>query len=119
MLNELDQPAFVEVIEKAFNVGVKYVVHLPPQERIRQRIQRIMLAAPRAKTIREAEKVLFVNLIEDGNHRLAGRSYLPGPRLLMDVVVHLLSVCTLFVMASLDTLRDGSGYEDQLTDLRA
>ena len=27
-----------------------------------------MLAAPRAKTIREAEKILFIDLIEDGGH---------------------------------------------------
>src|SRR5215472_11632273 len=70
MLNELDQPAFVEVIEKAFNVGVKHVVHFLLQERIRQRIQRIMLATPRAETIRESEKVFLVNLIEDSNHGL-------------------------------------------------
>ena len=31
---------------------------------IRQRIQRLMLAAPRTKTIREAEKVFLVNLID-------------------------------------------------------
>ena len=70
MLNELDQPAFVEVIEKAFYVGVKHVVHLLVQERIGQRIQRIMLSAPRTKTIREAEKVLLINLVEDGGHSL-------------------------------------------------
>src|SRR5664280_2236860 len=29
-----------------------------------------MLAAPRTKTIREAEKVFLVNLIEDGDHGL-------------------------------------------------
>jgi hypothetical protein len=28
MLDELDQPTFVEVIEKASNVGIKNVVHL-------------------------------------------------------------------------------------------
>jgi hypothetical protein len=27
-----------------------------------------MLAAPRAKAIRESEKILFVDLIEDGSH---------------------------------------------------
>src|SRR5438132_2738226 len=35
--------------EKSSNVGVKNVVHLLLQEHIRQRIQRLMLAAPRAK----------------------------------------------------------------------
>src|SRR6267143_3324330 len=63
MLHELDQPTFVEVIEEAPNVGIKNVVHLLLQERVRQRIQRLMLAAPRTKTVREAEKVLLVNLI--------------------------------------------------------
>src|SRR5258708_13499517 len=29
-----------------------------------------MLTAPRTKPVRETEKVLFVNLIEDGNHGL-------------------------------------------------
>jgi hypothetical protein len=61
MLDELDQPTFVEVIEKASNVGVKNVVHLHPQKRIRQRVQRLMLVTPRAKSIREAEKVFLKN----------------------------------------------------------
>src|SRR5437899_3348662 len=69
MLYELDHPAFVEVIEKAADVSVQNVVHLL-QERVRQRIQRVMLAAPRAETIREAQKVFLVNLIEDGDHGL-------------------------------------------------
>src|SRR5438045_6320629 len=70
MLHELDHPAFVEVIEKAADVSVQNVVHLLLQERVRQRIQRVMLAAPRAETIREAQKVFLVNLIEDGDHGL-------------------------------------------------
>lgn len=40
MLHELDQPTFVEVIEKSSNVGIKDVVHFLLQERVRQRIQR-------------------------------------------------------------------------------
>src|SRR5262249_29758703 len=68
MLHELDHPAFIEVIEKASDVSVHNVVHLLLQQRIGQRIQRIMLAAPRAKTIRETKKVLFINLVEDGGH---------------------------------------------------
>src|SRR6267142_813688 len=69
MLDELDQPTFVEVIEKSSNVGVQYVIHLLPQKRIRQRVQRLMLATPRAKSVREAEKVFLVDLVEDGGHR--------------------------------------------------
>src|ERR1700691_810206 len=70
MAPELDQPALVEVVEKSSNVGIKNVIHLLPQERIRQRIQCLMLAAPRAKTIRESEKVFLVNLVEDSDRGL-------------------------------------------------
>src|SRR5438552_1596602 len=70
MLYELDHPAFVEVIEKASDVSVQNVVHLLLQERVRQRIQRVMLAAPRAETIRKAQKVFLVDRIEDGDHGL-------------------------------------------------
>jgi site-specific DNA recombinase len=73
MLHELDQPTLVEVIEKSSNVGVQNIVHLLLQERIRQRIQCLMLAAPRAKSIRESEKILLINLVEDGNHGLLGK----------------------------------------------
>src|ERR1700756_5483539 len=68
MLHELYQPAFVQIVEKARDVSVQNVVHLLLQERVRQRIQRVMLAAPRAKAIREAKKILFIDLIEDGGH---------------------------------------------------
>src|SRR5215468_8441667 len=70
MLHELDQPAFVEVIEKASDVRVQNVVHFLLQKRVRQRVQRVMLAAPRAKTIGEAQKVFLVNLVEDSDHGL-------------------------------------------------
>jgi len=68
MLDELDHPRFVEVIEEALDVGIKYVVHLPFHERIGQRIQRLMLAASRTKSIREAEEVLLIDMVEDGDH---------------------------------------------------
>src|SRR5467141_1559082 len=70
MLHELDQPTLVEVIEKSSNVGIQNVVHLLLQERVRQRIQRLVLAATRAKAVREAEKVFLVDLVEDGSHGL-------------------------------------------------
>src|SRR5262244_3220031 len=68
MLYEPDHPTFVEIVEKASDISVQNVVHLLLQERVRQSIQRVVLAAPRAKAIREAEKVLFIDLIEDGGH---------------------------------------------------
>src|SRR6516162_2321969 len=78
MLHELNQPAFIEVVEKAANISVQNVVHLLLQECIRQSIQRIMLAAPRAKTIGKAEKILFVDLVEDGGHGVLNDFVLQG-----------------------------------------
>jgi hypothetical protein len=45
-------------------------VHILLQECVRQRIQRLVLAALRAKIVREAEKILLVDLIEDGAGQL-------------------------------------------------
>src|SRR5258708_7609469 len=96
MLHELDQPTFIEVIEKASNVGIKNVVHLLPQERVRQRIQRLMLAAPRAKSIRETEKVFLVDLVEDGNHGLLDKFVFDS----RDREWTLPSICFLYVHSS-------------------
>src|SRR6202035_3329590 len=64
MLHELDQPTVVEVIEKPSNIGIKNVVHLLLKERVRQRIQCLMLAALRAKPVGKAEKVFLVYLVQ-------------------------------------------------------
>ena len=60
----------IDVIEKSTDVRIQHIVHPPPLERDRQRIQRLMLAAPRSESIREAPKVLLVNPIEDGDDGL-------------------------------------------------
>src|SRR5271167_438303 len=57
-------------IQKSPDVRIKNVVHALPRERIRERIQRLMLATSRPKAIREAQKVLLVNRVEDGDHGL-------------------------------------------------
>ena len=54
--------------EKARDVSVQNVVHLLLQEHVRQRIQRVILAAPRAEALRESQKVFLINLVEDGGH---------------------------------------------------
>src|SRR6267378_4736488 len=56
--------------KKSSDIGIQNVVHLLLQERVRQRIQCLMLAAPRAKPVRKAEKILFIDLVEDGYHGL-------------------------------------------------
>ena len=57
-------------IEKAPNVGVKNPIHFPSHDSHPERIQRIVLASTRAEPIREPQKVLLVNLIEDRHHRV-------------------------------------------------
>jgi hypothetical protein len=52
-------------IEKAPDISVKNPIHFPPHDPHPECIQRIVLASPRSETIREPQKVLFVNLIED------------------------------------------------------
>ena len=70
MLHELEPPSVIKMIEEASDVCVKHIVHLPFRERDRECVQRLMLAAARSEAIREAKKILLVNLVEDGSHRL-------------------------------------------------
>src|SRR6516162_3698290 len=55
-----------------------------------------MLAAPRAKAIREAEKVFLVNLVEDGDHSLLDNLVLQR----RDPQRALSSVCFLYIDSS-------------------
>jgi hypothetical protein len=69
------------IIEKALDIGIEHVVHLLLHQYPGQRIiQRLMLAAPRAKPVREAEEVLLIYLIEGWSPPHGGRSCLPGWR---------------------------------------
>jgi hypothetical protein len=68
MLDELQEPIVSNFIEKAPNVGVKNPIHFLPHDSNPERIQRIMLASPGSEAIREPQKVLFVNLIQDCHH---------------------------------------------------
>ena len=70
MLDELDQPLVGQVVEKAPHVGIEYPVHLLPHEPHPQRVQSIVLAAPRPEPIGEPQEILFVNLVEDRHYRL-------------------------------------------------
>jgi len=70
MLHKLEQPTFIEFVEKVANICVKNVVHSLLFDCDGQRIQRIVLAAPRPEPVGEAEKVFLINLVEDGNRGL-------------------------------------------------
>ena len=64
VLEELHQPAVVEAGEEVADVRVEHPVHLPALDPDRERIQRIMRAAPRPKPVREAEEVRLVDGVQ-------------------------------------------------------
>jgi hypothetical protein len=64
MLDELHQPSVVESVVELSDVGIEHPAHLLRSDPNRQRIQRLMRAAPRSESIREPQKVLFVNRVQ-------------------------------------------------------
>src|SRR5206468_11159578 len=69
VLHKANEPSVVERIEEATDVRVEHPVHASRFDPDRQRIQRVVRAASRAKPVRDAEKVLFVNRaqhVDDG-----------------------------------------------------
>ncbi len=58
------------IVEKCPDVQIEHPVHLLAHNPDIQRIQRIMLAAPRPEPIGEAQKVLFPYLVENRPHRV-------------------------------------------------
>ena len=64
VLDESHQPSVVESVEEAPDVGVEHPVHLLRHDPGRQRVQRLMRAAPWSEPIREPEEVRFVDGVE-------------------------------------------------------
>src|SRR5580698_4165342 len=58
------------MVEEPTNVCIEYPVHSLPLDAHVQRVQRLMGAASRTKSVRKAAKVHLVYLVEDGYHRL-------------------------------------------------
>ncbi len=69
MLQEFDQPFVVDRVKEAFDISIQNPVHLFADDRHMQRIERIMLATTRPKTIAETEKVLLVDALQNPQHR--------------------------------------------------
>ncbi len=66
----LDFLMLVDLIKERRDIRIEYPVHFLTLERDRQRIQRIVLATSRPEPIRESQKVLFIDRIQNGNDRL-------------------------------------------------
>src|ERR1700676_110695 len=69
MLEELPQPRPIQRGEKVADISVEYPVHLSLGDPNRQRIQRIMRAAPGPEPVGETEKVLLVYGVQHLHHR--------------------------------------------------
>ena len=69
VLDELHQPFVGNRIEKAADVQIEHPVHLSRQQSRVERIQRLMLAAPRPEPVRKSEKVRFVDGVQHLDRR--------------------------------------------------
>jgi hypothetical protein len=78
MLDKLHQPSVVESVVKPPDVGIEHPVHLLRSDSDSQRIQRLMRAAPRSKSIREAQESPVRRSRSTLRRWPAGRSCLPA-----------------------------------------
>ena len=70
VLHELDHPRVFDSIEKRPNVKIQHPVHPLTCDSDVERVQRIVLAAPWPEAIREAQEVLFPDLVENRPYRV-------------------------------------------------
>jgi hypothetical protein len=64
VLDEPNQPSVVQRIEEATDIGIQHPVHLLRVDATRERIQRVLRAATRPESVREAEEVRFVDGVQ-------------------------------------------------------
>src|SRR5262245_51282724 len=69
MLHEPYEPFLAHRVEERSDVGVQYPAHLPAVDPDTERIQRIVRAAPRPKSVRESEEVFLVDRVQQRDHR--------------------------------------------------
>src|SRR5215469_8313648 len=69
MLDEPYQPLWADRIKEGSDVGIKYPVDLACPDPIRERVQRIVLAAPGSEPIAEPQELHLVDRREDRHHR--------------------------------------------------
>jgi hypothetical protein len=70
MLDKLHEPSVVESIEELTDVGIDDPVHFLRQQPDIERIQAVMLATSRPVSVRETEKLRFVDGVENQDRRI-------------------------------------------------
>jgi len=63
VLHEADQPVLTDLIEEAADISIQYPVHLRAADSDDERVQCIMWAAARSKTVREPEEILLIDRV--------------------------------------------------------
>jgi len=64
VLDKLHQPSVIESVIKTPDVGIEHPLHFPRSVPERQRVQCLVWTGPRSESIREPEKVLFVDRVQ-------------------------------------------------------
>src|SRR5580692_1361388 len=64
VLDKFHQPSLIESVIKLPDVGIEHPAHFPRTDPNRQRVQRLMRAAPRPESIRKSQKVQFIDRIQ-------------------------------------------------------
>ena len=64
VLDKLHQPSLIESVVKLPDVSVEHPVHFSRSDSYRQRVQRLMRAAPRPESVRESQEVLFEDRVQ-------------------------------------------------------
>ena len=74
----VSHPPVIDGADKVTDVCVKHPVHAPPHKAHPERVQRVVLTASGSKPIRESQKVLFVNRVEDRHDGMLNDFVLQG-----------------------------------------
>ncbi len=69
MLEKPHQPRLITAGEEVADVSAEHEVHLLARDPDRERVQRIMLRAPRPKPIRESKKIQLIDSVQHLDHR--------------------------------------------------
>ncbi len=69
VLDEFHKPFVGKSIEEAFDIQIEHPVHFSRQQSRVERVQRLMLAAPRSESVREAKKIRFVDSVHHLDRR--------------------------------------------------
>jgi hypothetical protein len=67
-LQEFHEALVVERVEESPDIRIQYPIDLTAHESNPQRVQRIMLVAPRPESVAESQEVHLVNRIENLHH---------------------------------------------------